>query len=122
MNEGLEEVPCLRGTARHTAGHKSGNRIGRADRVRGGVVKERHDGASGGQPDAQHERILCGVHQLVHAQWIEALSYAESRGIGSPWKRNGPAISKRPIGIRDASLSSFSTLTGLRHVKGQTRF
>ena len=68
--------------------NSAGHRIRRAGVVLLLVAEKRIDVARGGEPDAQHQRILRGVLQFVEQRRIEAVLHAD-RGAGSGVPGNG---------------------------------
>ena len=84
MDEGPDEVARLRVADGDHVADRAGDRIRRALRVGGGAAEERRDVARRRQADAEHQRILRGVGELVEPRRIEAALQAQRVGSGVP--------------------------------------
>ena len=78
------QVARLRVADRHRVRHVSGDRVGHAAAVARGVTEERHDVARRGKSDAEHQRILRRVDELVQPRRIEPVPQTERAGSGVP--------------------------------------
>ena len=81
--------------------------------VRSLVAEERIDIARGREPDAEHERILRRVLQLVQQRGIEAVLQADVRRIRRAGKRRVLARRERPVGARNSSPRRLLTPSAL---------
>ena len=102
--------------------HRSRDRIRRARVILLFVAEKRVEVARGGEPDAEHERILHGVLQLVEQRRIETALQADARGIRRAGKRRVLAGRERPVGARDFHHAGLDALGGFRHRRHQRRF
>ncbi len=99
----------------------SGDGVRCTGRILLGEVEERHDVASGCQTDAEDERILGGVGELVQLRRVEAVPEAHARRIGRSGKWCGRAIRKRPRITRNerrSGVGALRTLGGIHRQRG----
>ena len=116
-----QERAGLRAALRDPPAHHARHRIGRARRVGFLVAQERVQIARGREPDAEHERILHGVLELVEACGIDTGLQTNAGGIRSPRKRRGLARCEGPVGARDLHHAGLDALGRFRHRGNQRR-
>ena len=102
VDETADEVSGLRVASAYNPLDGPRDGIWRAGVVPVRIAQEGVQVARCGIADAQDQRVLGGVLENVLGRRIEAVSYAELRGVGSPRKRRRRAIGKGPIGGRNA--------------------
>ncbi len=98
MQETAQIAPALRGAVRQCPAHAAGQRIGVAGIVLLGMAKKGNKIARGSEAEAEHNRVLRRVDQLIDVIGVEPTLQAEMRRARNTRKRLARAIGERPIG------------------------